>query len=147
MGRSRAGTKRSKAGVTKKTSRFSTADPSFSLKSGVVHLSFPSAPGKPSLYSHAAVLSCWSNVLAGLLEGADPSGTVALDNSAAAGGQQPGANQELLIELQDEEITAWEEALGFMHPKVPLQQVTGDNAQRLLLLADKYHMPVLTGEW
>lgn len=150
MGRSRAGNKRKGAGVTKKTSRFSSADPSFSLKAGVVHLSFPSAPGKPSLYSHAAVLSCWSNVLAGLLEGADPSGTVALDNGAAAGaaaGQQPGTSQELLIELQDEDITAWEEALGFMHPKVPLQQVTGDNAQRLLLLADKYDMSVLRGEY
>jgi len=86
-----------------------------------------------------AVLAHYSGVLRGLLE----TDSTVPGISAA---QSPESSDTITIPLDDADCTAFEEALSFMYPASPLPCMTWDNVERLLLLSDKYDMPVLRGE-
>lgn len=107
----------------------------------VVQLSFIHATGQPSLYCHKVVLAHYSGVLRGLLE------TLPASSTGTSAAQSPESSSGIItIPLDDADCTAFEEALSFMCPIPPLPSATWDNVERLLLLSDKYDIPVLRGE-
>jgi hypothetical protein len=93
----------------------------------LVRLSFPD--GK-HLYSHPFALALGSGVLRNVLEDT---------------GEQ-SKEQYTTIPLDDstDAVASWQLALAFMHHQTS-GRITMDNAQGLLLLADKYEMPCITG--
>ena len=99
----------------------------------LVQLSFPKSRDKPTLYANPGMLKAWSKVLANCLEDAQTAKVPFMPSVSAS------------IPLDDEDCTAWEEALKLMYPSRTVFKVTWDNAERLLLLADKYDMPGITG--
>ena len=101
--------------------------------SPLVQLSFPKSQDKAALYASPGMLKAWSKVLANCLEDVHAASELMPTVSAS-------------IPLDDEDCTAWEGALNIMYPTCPLFKVTWDNAERLLLLADKYDMPGITGK-
>ena len=112
-------------------------------ETNLVQLSFPRSADKANLYATQGMLKAWSKVLANCLEDAQ------MNQNAASGSSKGGASPSDIvtssIPLDDEDCTAWVDALKLMYPSRPLFEVTWENAERLLLLADKYDMPGITG--
>lgn len=120
-------------------------------RSGLVRLDFIKTPDRLALYAHEAYLMSASGVLRDLLT----------EDEAASGAQGPqskiartsdssdakAARVRAIIPLHDESVTAWEETLSLLYPSTMFTaKVTWENAERLLLLADRYDMPCITGE-
>jgi hypothetical protein len=131
----------------------------------------PSKAAAPvDLYAPVFLVSAASRVLAGLMEdvegsegaeaaaapgAAGPSGAAKAQRrgggraagaaARAGGGAAGGAAVPLMtIPLAGDDPAVWDEALGLLHPAGGTH-VTGDNAARLLELADKYDMPGVRG--
>ena len=104
---------------------------------------FNNTADQTSLYCHAVVLGHWFGVLKNLMEELVDKGR----RSKASSSRADDAGQYLTIPLDDEDCTAFEQALSFLYPTLPLPSVNWDNAEPLLLLADKYDCPVLKGMW
>eukprot|EP00878_Enallax_costatus_P013180 GHUV01013777.1.p1 GENE.GHUV01013777.1~~GHUV01013777.1.p1 ORF type:complete len:363 (+),score=89.05 GHUV01013777.1:684-1772(+) len=119
-------------------------------RSGLVRLDFATGPDKTPLYAHEAYLMSASGVLRSLLEydedaeedAAEPSAKVARTSDCS---DAKAARLRAIIPLQDDSTIAWEEALSLLYPSTMMSaKVTWDNAERLLLLADRYDMPCIT---
>lgn len=122
-------------------------------KIGLIELRFPKAPERSTIYAHTSYLIASSGVLRCLLQDQDEvpqrqakkARTDSSANDAISGLEPIEAVQD--IPLDDEKTSAWEAALSLHYPGTMLQaKVTWDNAADLLLLADKYDMPVVMGK-
>lgn len=115
-------------------------------KLGLVQLSFARTPEMSVLYAHFPYLIASSGVLRGILEEQDcqhQPAKVARSNSSA----DIADAYTTQIPLDDEDTAAWECVLSMLYPHTVLQaRVTWENAQGLLLLADKYDIPMVLGE-
>lgn len=120
-------------------------------RSGLVRLDFVITADKLALYAHEAYLMSASGVLRDMLaqddeadpETAEPQAKVAKTSDSS---DARAARLRAIIPLLDDSVTAWEEALSLLYPNTMMSaKVTWDNAERLLLLADRYDMVCITG--
>jgi hypothetical protein len=100
----------------------------------IVELCFPnsSSSDKISLFSQQSILALCSKVMGSILESITP-----------AFEKQVGGHSS--IPLDEEDPAAWEEALAIMH-HIPACDITWENAERLLRLADKYDVACIIGK-
>lgn len=122
-------------------------------RSGLVRLSFVDTPEQDALYAHEAYLMAASGVLRDLLacdedgsasEAAGPLTKVARTSS---NGDVQTAGVHAVLPLHDISVAAWEDALSLLYPSTMMTaEVSWDNAERLLILADKYDMGCITGD-
>lgn len=121
-------------------------------QSGLVRLDFVNAPGRVALYAHEAYLMTASGVLRDLLANdedadSDTAGPQAKVARTSDSSDAKAARLRAIVPLHDDSATAWEDALSLLYPSTMLAAaVTWDNAEQLLLLADRYDMPCITGE-
>lgn len=123
----------------------------------LVCLQFNKTPEQTVLFAHAAQLMSVSGVLRGLLIASE-------ETTAAVGPQQdphvraaePHSSYQQhhapqTVPLDDEDTAAWGTVLSMLYPQTMLSKHAAISTdikavEALLLLADKYDMPLVTGE-
>lgn len=114
-------------------------------RTGLVALQFSNANPAVSLFAHAPYLMACSGVLRGILEDQEDTceqpAKIARTLSSSDVSGTP-----FVIPLDDQNTQYWEELLAMLYPATAQQtKITWNNAEGLLLLADKYDMPLITG--
>lgn len=118
-------------------------------KLGLIELVFTNATDK-RLYAHHSYLMASSGVLRGILETQDdpehPAKVARTVDSIDAASASATAVMPA-IPLDEEDTETWELALALLYPSTMTKvAVTWKEVQPLLVLADKYDMPVIAGK-